>query len=351
MQTTFPTSANFDAPYIEETLKDIFGYSPDKLQVFSMTGDASDRRYFRVSFARTDGEPHSIVVMQLSAPIASEDNDSIRISHYLQNIKLRVPQIHKVDRKIGLLFLEDCGDKTLEDQLLSTPHEKEKLYSNAISELVQLQIRANPEGATFTRSFDIEKLMWEMEFMLSHYVEGLLQTPLSQTQREEWIKELLPICELLSTQPQYFVHRDFHSRNLMVQNDELVWIDFQDARLGPCQYDLASLLRDSYVVLDEKFRLKMIDLFLELHSEHGTSFVREDFLKVFDWMSIQRNLKAIGTFAFQKREKNSDRYLQYIEPTLNYVREALDRRPELSGLYRLLQQATPLGNKAVCDNL
>jgi N-acetylmuramate 1-kinase len=340
MKSTLPTTAKFDVPYLKETLTDLFGDISGTPEIISMTGDASDRRYFRVSFNNADVKPGSIVIMQLSSPIANGDNDFIQISRYLQNLKLRVPRIHKIDAEKGLLHLEDCGDETLSDRLLSTPHELEKLYSKAIAELVELQTRAH--NAPFTRRFDVEKLMWEMEFMLTHYIEGLLKTPLSPKQRNNWTQELLPLCQLLSEQPLYFVHRDFHSRNLMVHNNELIWIDFQDARLGPCQYDLASLLRDSYVTLDEPFRIKMIDLFLELHSAQGNLFVREDFLKIFDWMSIQRNLKAIGTFSFQKCEKNSDRYLQYIAPTLNYVHQALGRRPELSGLSRLLQDFTPV---------
>jgi len=340
MKSTLPTTAKFDDSYLKKTLKELFGDTSGTPETISMTGDASDRRYFRVSFRTANVAPRSIVIMQLASPIANGENDFIQISRYLQNLKLRVPQIHKIDSEKGLLHLEDCGDETLSDRLLATPHEQEKLYSQAITELVQLQTRAHT--APFTRRFDVEKLMWEMDFMLTHYIEGLLKTPLSSQQRKGWTQELLPLCQLLSEQPLYFVHRDFHSRNLMVHNDELIWIDFQDARLGPCQYDLASLLRDSYVTLEESFRIKMIDLFLELHLAEGTPFDREEFLKIFDWMSIQRNLKAIGTFSFQKCEKNTDRYLQYIAPTLSYVHQALGRRPELSGLSRLLQDFTPV---------
>jgi len=340
MQNASTTNTFPDPNRLKETLIGILGNSSGEPQVIPMTGDASDRRYYRARF--NDNKSESVVIMQLSSPIEEGGNDFIRISNYLQNLKTRVPEIYQADNEKGLIFLEDCGDLTLADSL-SSSDEKKQLYSKAVSELAVLQNSAKIEDAYFTRSFDMEKLMWEMDFMLTHYIEGLLKTPLPPKQREAWTRELTLLCEFLAGQPKYFVHRDFHSRNLMVHNGELIWIDFQDARLGPCQYDLASLLRDSYVELDKDFRLEMIDLFLERHRELGNSFDRNEFLKVFDWMSIQRNLKAIGTFAFQKMEKKTDRYLQYIAPTLGYLKEALDCNPELEGIYKLLKQSTEIG--------
>ncbi len=128
----------------------------------------------------------------------------------------------------------------------------------------------------------------------------------------------------------------------MVREGNLVMLDFQDARMGPCQYDLASLLRDSYIQLPEDLVWKMVERFMERKQEReGTALDREGFIRVFDFMTIQRNLKAVGTFAYQSVTRNNDGYMKYIAPTLGYVKNTLDRRPELNPLREALQKAIP----------
>jgi len=128
----------------------------------------------------------------------------------------------------------------------------------------------------------------------------------------------------------------------MIQNDELKMIDFQDARLGPRQYDLVSLLKDSYVELDDSFVEEMIGYFIDRSEEVGVEKInRIDFGETFDLMSVQRNLKAIGTFAFQETQKGTDRYSEDIPRTLNYVKKALARQPELFNIQTVLRKYIP----------
>jgi hypothetical protein len=128
----------------------------------------------------------------------------------------------------------------------------------------------------------------------------------------------------------------------MVHNDELVLLDFQDARMGPSQYDLASLLRDSYLSLPDAVVWELVDAFIDKKQELDNSLIdREEFVRIFDLMSIQRNLKAIGTFGYQKKIRNNDRYMGYIAPTLEYVRQAFSRRTELNPLHTILSEAIP----------
>jgi N-acetylmuramate 1-kinase len=143
---------------------------------------------------------------------------------------------------------------------------------------------------------------------------------------------------MLARQPRVFTHRDYHSRNLMVYQERLRLIDFQDARLGPCQYDLASLLYDSYVVLPADLRAELLTYYLEHKATTaGASLESESFLLIFDYMCLQRNLKALGTFAFQTVVKCTSRYLEAIPPTLSYIQEHLCRHPELRELRELLE--------------
>ena len=178
--------------------------------------------------------------------------------------------------------------------------------------------------------------------MVQHYIEGLHNIPLNEKQKDTLRDQFLNLCQTLEQQKPVFAHRDYHSRNLMVTGQGLVMLDFQDARMGPCQYDLASLLQDSYVVLKEEFRIELIELFITLkEKQQGHPIDRSEFHRIFDCMALQRNLKAIGSFAYQKWVRDNDRYLSYIPPTLDYVRQTLARQPGLSALSKTLRQILP----------
>lgn len=334
-------------PYLERSLAELLGRPVTNLGVDALTGDASTRNYYRIRF-QWEGETvwRSQIVMQLPESIPNGSNDFIQVLSFLQNLSIRVPQLKAVDATAGILILEDCGDETLEEGLRKRPDEKRRFYLQAIDALVQMQVRAAQGEAScpaFDRRFDLEKLMWEFEFMIRHYIEGYLQTPLEAEEKNRLLEAFRPLCQRLDEQPTRFTHRDYHARNLMIFNDELVMIDFQDARMGPCQYDLVSLLKDSYVVLDESFRMDMIEQFIvKKEVAEGAPVDRTLFHEIFDWMSVQRNLKAVGSFAYLRQVAGTERYLQYIEPTLNYVREVFNRRPALDTLRRHLETRIPL---------
>ena len=128
----------------------------------------------------------------------------------------------------------------------------------------------------------------------------------------------------------------------MFNQGRLVLIDFQDARMGPCQYDLVSLLRDSYVEIDDALTEELVDFYIRLKEiEEGREVDREKFGQIFDEMSIQRNLKAVGTFAYQSVKKNNNRYKNFIAPTLSYVRKTLRRRFNDTFLQKVLLKYIP----------
>jgi hypothetical protein len=189
----------------------------------------------------------------------------------------------------------------------------------------------------FGWAFDVPKLLSELNFFLQHTVEGLWGKNIVPDHRQELHWQFLTICQVLADQKRYFTHRDYHSRNLMVQEGKLRVIDFQDARMGPCHYDLASLLRDSYVCLEEKMVEDLIEYYLKRKEEsEGDQIDRREFRRVFDLMALQRNLKALGTFGYQTIAKGNDRYLKSIPRTLGYVRKNLDRNRELQELKKVL---------------
>jgi len=203
----------------------------------------------------------------------------------------------------------------------------------------------------YYRKFDVKKLMWEFNFMLDYYVDDFCDSPLESLARKELSEVFSSLCESLAAEKLYFTHRDYHSRNLMFNQERLVLIDFQDARMGPCQYDLVSLLKDSYVKIEDTLVEELIDYYILLKEKaEGQKVDREMFGDIFDKMSIQRNLKAVGTFAYQSVKKNNNRYEGFIAPSLGYVRKALRCRLKNSSLQKVLSKHIPgLGRKEPFD--
>jgi aminoglycoside/choline kinase family phosphotransferase len=343
------TEPRFDEQYLAAMAHKALDRPVDHVGCSPLQGDASTRQYYRLSIEYRKGasEPKTLILMQLEAPNVRGETDFIRVLKFLQGIHLPVPELFYFDKERGLLLLQDCGDLTLEAHLRSAdPETLKSWYIKAVHLLAIMQTDATRvigvDCPAYHLKFDVEKLMWEMDFMLEHFIEGTQQNNLKAATRKEIRKQLTALCSILAGQPPWFTHRDYHSRNLMIHNDGLVLLDFQDARMGPSQYDLVSLLRDSYLPLPDALVWELVDVFIQKKQDRENHTIdREEFIRVFDLMSIQRNLKAIGTFAFQKKIKNNDRYMGYIAPTLEYVRQAFMRRAELKPLRTVLSEAIP----------
>lgn len=318
---------------------------PEAVEIQPLTGDASTRRYFRLILNDPTKQniPSTLMAMQLDEPEEGE-MDWLLIQAYLADLNLPVPRIYDYSQRDGLLIIEDLGDVTLEQCLKETGLKSGEVWiDRAVDLLAALQCRATvPKTPAFERRFDVAKLMWEFDFMLEHYAGGLLESPPSDALRLKLREEMTNLCARLEAIEPCYCHRDFHSRNLMVRGDELVMIDFQDARLGPPQYDLASLLRDSYQPLPDEMVKAKIERFLQKKEEMGSPPIdRNAFAVGFDLMAIQRGLKAIGTFAYQKTVKGNARYEPCIAGTLSNVKHSLDQREELSEFKNALEEALP----------
>ena len=340
--------ARFDTATLEASVKSIAGSGVNAVACTPLLGDASDRSYFRVTYQTDLADTHStsMILMQLQAPVPHQETDFTRILKFLNALKLPVPELFYYNSEKGLLFLEDCGHATLEDWVREHPEDKAACYRQAVELLARLHHRAtkniDADCPAYHLKFDVEKLMWELDFMLEHYVKGLKKISLTAQELEKIRGHFLSLSETLAAQEPTFTHRDYHSRNLMVTDGRLILLDFQDARMGPCQYDLVSLLKDSYVRLDDAFRNEMIEHFIQQKEKEETRAVdRQEFIRIFEWMYIQRNLKAVGTFAYQSVVKKKHRYLEYIPQTLDYVRQTLSAQSDLSGLKQILTQYIP----------
>ena len=327
-------------PEAAETRERIDGYlhrsglSARSPRVVPLTGDASDRRYFRILMP----DAPSIVLSLHGGPFELEGLPFVNVARLLAQMPVPIPEVLGHADDLGVLALEDLGDVTLQAHLgAATPAEHAALYRQAVALVATLQRRgaelASPEYLPYGIAFDVEKLGWEMDFFLKHFLEAYRGVLLSPAARDALRAELALLVEALAAEPRVLCHRDYHSRNLMLHHGRLYIIDFQDARMGPDTYDLVSLLRDSYVDLPEHTVDELIAYFLAVK---GTTEQAEEFRRRFDLMALQRNLKALGTFGFQTTARRNPVYIQYIPRTLRYVRNNLDALPQFSRLAELL---------------
>jgi N-acetylmuramate 1-kinase len=302
------------------------------IEIVPLSGDASTRRYFRL---REGNE--TCVVAVYPEPFVPDELSFLIVRDLMAGLGLPVPAVLDHDGGRGIVVLQDLGDLTLQEALkAASAAEREHLYRDALQGLATLQREAAraPQGAVcFQIAFDLEKLGWELHYFLKHFVEGHRGCDLTVEDRATLAEAFHRLAEEIAAWPRVLCHRDFHSRNLMLQRGSLHWIDFQDARLGPATYDLASLLRDSYVELDEDLVTSLAEEFRE-RAAPGEE--REAFLRRFELMSVQRNLKALGTFGYMASVRGNTVYLPYIPRTLDHARRNLARHPELEDLRRVL---------------
>ncbi|HWE31468.1 MAG TPA: phosphotransferase, partial [Polyangia bacterium] len=289
----------------------------------TLAGGASIRRYHRVTVA--GGRLPSVMVMELGDnPLTSEEAAKgtaptelpfINVQRYLARAGAVVPAIYRYDHERGFIYLEDLGDVTFESRVADANDDvRARYYRQAIDQLVALQrfAAANPDPAcvAFSRGFDYELLKWELDHFREYGLEAQGFAP-TASERDELEKIFRRIAEELAAEPRGFVHRDYQSRNLMVQDVDgaprLRIIDFQDALLGTRAYDLVGLLRDSYIALSPSLLDRLVDHFVASASLDAARFHR-----LFDLQVVQRKLKDAGRFVFIDRVKHNPSFLIHI---------------------------------------
>jgi aminoglycoside/choline kinase family phosphotransferase len=336
-------------PTVAEFLEKAFPLACPDLAFHAMQGDASDRSYFRVApRAPGPGSGTSYILMRLAGPwIPGEGAGElpfVNIARHLSEKGVPVPNVCVDASARGFVLLEDMGDVTLEAFLRTcSPGDRQRSYREAVRILVRMQKEASLPSSrscsALSYAFDAETFFRELCFFREHAIEGLWQREVSSADREILDDQFMFLCREIARYPRAFTHRDYHSRNLMVGEKGLAVLDFQDARLGPITYDLASLLRDSYVELDSGEEREMFLYYRELCLDQGLPLPGEEALwNAFVRTGLQRNLKAVGTFAFQAVVRGADRYRESIPPTLRRIRNALEETPDLLPLWNVLEK-------------
>ncbi|HEX8439020.1 aminoglycoside phosphotransferase family protein [Archangium sp.] len=316
-----------------------------------LKGDASNRSYYRVGNA-----PESWVVMVMPPEASKKSEEAskgeppkelpfVNVHRYLEKLGVRVPRILRYDEPAGMMVLEDLSDLTFEAALEGGKN-NQALYTRAVDLLARLRAQAerqpDADCLAFTRAFDEDLYDWELHHFREWGLEAWSGKKPTDAERAELDRTFRDIAKQLAAAPRGFTHRDYQSRNIMVKDGELVVIDFQDALQGPRQYDLVALLRDSYVELDRDFVDTMLDRYIATFGEvTGERIDAKSFKAFFDLLTIQRKLKDAGRFEFINRVKGNPGFLVSIPASLRYVRDAFKRRPEMSGLQKLVAKYVP----------
>lgn len=307
-------------------------------QLTPLAGDASFRRYFRWYGAAGD---HAIV---MDAPPPKEDvRPFLQVRDYLQILSVPVPACYAQQCEQGWLVLEDFGDTTLakvvadgDDVLI------DRCYRQALTQLAQWQ--AHPQQAAIMRAlpvYDAHLLVNEMQLFPEWLCAQHCQQPLTAFEQSDWQQWMRLLTGSALVQPRVLVHRDYHSRNLMLCSDGRMGVlDFQDAVQGPITYDVMSLLRDAYIQLpDQQLQEWLRFYFMQLvqagvyHQDDWESFVRAA-----DWMGVQRHLKILGIFARLYHRDGKNHYLQHLPLVLHYLIDVSKRYDALVPLARWLDQ-------------
>ncbi len=295
------------------------------------SNDASFRRYFRILTNRDDFP--SLIIMD--APVDKEDlNPFLNVAQLLSVAGLNVPQVLHINQTDGFLLLSDLGNTTYLSAL--NQNTANHLYQEANKALVSLQSKADMSKLPI---YDEALLQKEMDLFPEWYLGKHLNYNLSPSETHSLSIVFQQLNQNILAQPQVFVHRDFHSRNLMVTPENNPGIlDFQDAVKGPITYDLVSLYRDAYIYWEEEQQVDWVIRYWELarkanlpvHADFG------DFYRDFEWMGLQRHLKVLGIFARLYHRDGKDGYLKDLPLVLEYTEKVAQRYIALKPLIRIL---------------
>ncbi len=317
---------------LRQWLHEVLGRAPTRIE--ALAGDASFRRYLRVHHGQR-------TFVAMDAPPAREDcHPYVQVAAALGEMGLSVPQILVSDLAQGFLLLTDLGDETYLAGL--NPQTAGRLYGDAIGALVRMQSLGG--AAADLPDYDYKLLLDEMRLFDTWYLQRHLQYELTATQRQDLDAVYSYLAEQALAQPRVFVHRDYHSRNLMVLplgNPGI--LDFQDAVRGPLTYDLVSLLRDCYI----RWPAARVQVWLEEYYRQAArqaltaDLALAEFQRLFDCMGVQRHLKAIGIFARLQHRDGKSAYLGDIPRTLAHLREVCGQHEPLAALAALLAELPP----------
>lgn len=295
------------------------------------SADASFRRYFRVTM-----DDQTLIAMD--APPQQEDcTPFLHVADILSQADVHVPKVLAKDLKQGFLLLSDLGNITFLQALNAQPEKAHSLYQEATDALIKMQLAQQTDTLP---EYDEALLTNELNLFPDWYVAKHLETNLTADQQNIFASTFDQILQNVLSQPKVFVHRDYHSRNLMVTTPNPGVIDFQDAVYGPITYDLVSLLKDAYIRWDEEYILDWTIRYWEKARKAGLPVTTDFalFYRDFEWMGVQRHIKVLGIFARLYHRDGKDSYLNDMPLVMEYLRKTCERYHELHHFLNVLDE-------------
>ncbi len=306
-----------------------------------LTPDASTREYFRVSW---NGK--SAIACVYPESFSAAEQTYLDVTALFLTCGLPVAEIYDFDEASAVIILEDFGDTILRDVLLKADDPKrEELLNEAIGLIARIQASTAQAFALNSIAsrlkFDEEKLQWELNFFKTHYFETFRRTKLSQTADEALNAEFRELSKILEARAEVLCHRDFHAANLMIdKGNRLRIIDHQDARIGSATYDLVSLLLDRVTKTpDVNWLENKKRYFLNGREKLGLAAIEfKEFELEFQMQTVQRCLKAVGTFSFQSVNRGKTHFIPFIEPTLRIVLQTCRQLERFPNLQKIIER-------------
>jgi len=320
---------------LEAWLQQVLGN--DDFTLTTASADASFRRYFRVHTA-------SRTMIAMDAPPPQEDcRPFVRIAKLLLAAELNVPEILAEEIQLGFLLLSDLGDTTYLSVL--NVENAPRLYGDATQALIKMQLASQPDALP---PYDEALLTREMQLFPDWYLVKHLNVVLDEAQTKVLQQTFALLNQNILAQAKVTVHRDYHSRNLMVCDHNPGILDFQDAVYGPITYDLVSLLKDAYIVWDEEQVIDWVARYWQSAKKAGLPVSADfgEFYRDFEWMGAQRHIKVLGIFARLYHRDGKDGYLKDMPLVMAYLRKVCGRYVELKPMLKLLNALEGLEDKA-----
>ena len=313
---------------LEKWCLDTLNVTDKEVEWQALSGDAGFRRYFRLTVAKQ----HFIAVV---SPPSRENNQAfVNVAEVLHQFGLLVPRPIAVDFAAGFMLLPDFGDDLLFDALTASRHHTKQIesyYHRALDELLKLSC-GDLSSTTFAiPNYDATRLYEELALFPQWFLHELLQLQPSRAVNELMEETFSLLVASALEQPQVLVHRDYHSRNILVFEQQLAVIDFQDAVVGPVTYDVISLLRDCYITWPQQQVVKWANYYREAFCQRqGIAVIPEQrWLYWMDCMSLQRHLKVLGIFARLWLRDGKPAYLAHLPTVLQYISEISAKLPQL----------------------
>jgi aminoglycoside/choline kinase family phosphotransferase len=309
-----------------------------------LTPDASTREYFRI-----DWHGATAIACVYSEVFVPEEHPYLDVTNLFRTAGLPVAEVYAFDGQAGVIVHEDFGNTILRDVLMVSDEKTREDYLNRAIALIAGVQAATPRAYEMNSiasrlAFDFEKLSWELDFFTTHYFETLRHTPLSEAEGAGLKLELDDVAQELAGRARVLTHRDFHAANLMLDNARaLRIIDHQDARIGTTSYDLVSLLLDRVTELPTpEWLAGKRRQFLDERERLGLEKIdEEEFTFEFRLQTIQRCLKAIGTFSYQSATRGKTYFLPYIGPMFQIVLRAAENLDKFPVLRDIISSSTP----------